>query len=118
RSTRLKKVWSGRLDSNQRPLDPQSSALTRLRYAPTLNPECISYARARFRFGDAFFRALEAGAFRAAARLTALLLDAASLRVVTLLRRARPLEEPGAPDRSDCNSRSPTRTTPERDSPA
>jgi integrase len=25
---------SGRLDSNQRPLDPQSSALTRLRYAP------------------------------------------------------------------------------------
>jgi hypothetical protein len=27
-------AWSGRLDSNQRPLDPQSSALTRLRYAP------------------------------------------------------------------------------------
>jgi integrase len=27
--------WSGRLDLNQRPLDPQSSALTRLRYAPT-----------------------------------------------------------------------------------
>jgi hypothetical protein len=26
---------SGRLDSNQRPLDPQSSALTRLRYAPS-----------------------------------------------------------------------------------
>ena len=25
---------SGRLDSNQRPLDPQSSALTKLRYAP------------------------------------------------------------------------------------
>ena len=27
-------VWSGRLDSNQRPLDPQSSALTKLRHAP------------------------------------------------------------------------------------
>src|SRR5450432_2973014 len=26
--------WSGRADSNRRPLDPQSSALTRLRYAP------------------------------------------------------------------------------------
>jgi len=26
--------WSGRPDSNRRPLDPQSSALTRLRYAP------------------------------------------------------------------------------------
>ena len=26
--------WSGRQDSNLRPLDPQSSALTRLRYAP------------------------------------------------------------------------------------
>ena len=25
---------SGRVDSNHRPLDPQSSALTRLRYAP------------------------------------------------------------------------------------
>ena len=36
-STRLRdggKVWSGRLDSNQRPPDPQSGALTRLRYAP------------------------------------------------------------------------------------
>ena len=27
-------AWSGRVDSNHRPLDPQSSALTRLRYAP------------------------------------------------------------------------------------
>ena len=28
-------MWdSGRLDSNQRPLDPQSNALTKLRYAP------------------------------------------------------------------------------------
>ena len=26
--------WSGRWDSNSRPLDPKSSALTRLRYAP------------------------------------------------------------------------------------
>src|SRR5262245_48698639 len=26
--------WSGRVDLNHRPLDPQSSALTRLRYAP------------------------------------------------------------------------------------
>ena len=27
--------WSGRLDLNQRPLAPQASALTGLRYAPT-----------------------------------------------------------------------------------
>src|SRR5690606_110976 len=27
--------WSGRLDSNQRPLPPQGSALTKLRHAPT-----------------------------------------------------------------------------------
>jgi hypothetical protein len=34
--------WSGRLDSNQRPPDPQSGALTRLRYAPTLfNFNCV-----------------------------------------------------------------------------
>ena len=31
---------SGRLDSNQRPLDPQSSALTRLRYAPS-HPDAL-----------------------------------------------------------------------------
>ena len=31
-----KTQWSGRADSNCRPLDPQSSALTRLRYAPTV----------------------------------------------------------------------------------
>ena len=31
----LPSIWSGRPDSNRRPLDPQSSALTRLRYAPT-----------------------------------------------------------------------------------
>ncbi len=30
--------WSGRVDSNHRPLDPQSSALTRLRYAPNRHP--------------------------------------------------------------------------------
>ena len=30
--------WSGRVDSNHRPLDPQSSALTRLRYAPNRCP--------------------------------------------------------------------------------
>jgi integrase len=30
----LPQEWSGRQDSNLRPLDPQSSALTRLRYAP------------------------------------------------------------------------------------
>jgi hypothetical protein len=29
-------AWSGRRDSNPRPLDPQSSALTRLRYAPSM----------------------------------------------------------------------------------
>src|SRR5438445_9649890 len=99
-----KKIWSGRLDSNQRPLDPQSSALTRLRYAPTLNLQCISYARARIRFSDAFFRARDAAGFRAAIcltglpgcllgapdrgaptapRLTGLLLDAAATRLVT-----------------------------------
>ena len=33
-STQKQKKWSGRADSNRRPLDPQSSALTRLRYAP------------------------------------------------------------------------------------
>src|SRR4051812_27333191 len=32
--TKIRKKWSGRADSNRRPLDPQSSALTRLRYAP------------------------------------------------------------------------------------
>src|SRR5262249_23542698 len=31
--------WSGRVDSNHRPLDPQSSALTRLRYAPNRRPQ-------------------------------------------------------------------------------
>ena len=36
---------SGRLDSNQRPLDPQSSALTRLRYAP--RGPCVSHADRR-----------------------------------------------------------------------
>ena len=29
--------WSGRLDSNQRPPDPQSGALTSLRYAPNVS---------------------------------------------------------------------------------
>ena len=29
--------WSGREDLNLRPLDPQSSALTRLRYVPNSN---------------------------------------------------------------------------------
>ena len=34
-TSRRGQKWSGRPDSNRRPLDPQSSALTRLRYAPT-----------------------------------------------------------------------------------
>ena len=40
---------SGREDSNLRPLDPQSSALTRLRYAPyrcaTREPHVVKQAR-------------------------------------------------------------------------
>src|SRR5690606_28865624 len=34
-SSRGSLYWSGRLDSNQRPLPPQGSALTKLRHAPT-----------------------------------------------------------------------------------
>src|SRR3954465_6285676 len=34
---KLAKRWSGRGDSNSRSLDPQSSAITRLRYVPTLS---------------------------------------------------------------------------------
>ena len=34
--------WSGRADSNRRPLDPQSSALTRLRYAPDRSSHRLS----------------------------------------------------------------------------
>ena len=30
-------IWSGREDLNLRPLDPQSSTLTRLRYVPNLD---------------------------------------------------------------------------------
>ena|GEM_PF-5939976 len=33
---KCRRTQSGREDSNLRPLDPQSSALTRLRYAPSL----------------------------------------------------------------------------------
>ena len=32
----IRNKWSGRGDSNSRPLEPHSSALTRLRYAPTV----------------------------------------------------------------------------------
>ncbi len=36
--TEIEKRWSGRRDSNPRPLDPQSSALARLRHAPDHGP--------------------------------------------------------------------------------
>src|SRR5450432_1144966 len=39
--------WSGRVDSNHRPLDPQSSALTRLRYAPNRHPRLCRRQRAQ-----------------------------------------------------------------------
>ena len=46
------KNWSGRADLNGRPLAPQASALTRLRYAPTeiaRQAESVSDRRARFK---------------------------------------------------------------------
>ena len=36
------KRWSGRRDSNSRPFDPQSNALTRLRYVPTLENDSLA----------------------------------------------------------------------------
>src|SRR3954462_9332930 len=51
RNTQRKK-WSGRGDSNSRSLDPQSSAITRLRYVPTSR----SYAE-RCPYAERFRRA-------------------------------------------------------------
>lgn len=34
RENELKGIWSGRLDSNQRPLAPEANALPNLRHAP------------------------------------------------------------------------------------
>ena len=90
-------IWSGRLDSNQRPPDPQSGALTRLRYAPnrvefsTRVSDATDVARpvddqARRRLGDAFLRVAGAVVFRAAPRFTTLLRDAAALRDAVALR--------------------------------
>src|SRR5204862_3773744 len=36
RSGEIQPLWSGRADLNRRPLDPQSSALTKLRHGPML----------------------------------------------------------------------------------
>ena len=40
-------IWSGRVDLNHRPLDPQSSALTRLRYAPSPHSDGEAAVRTR-----------------------------------------------------------------------
>ena len=45
---------SGRQDSNLRPLDPQSSALTRLRYAPSIS----SHRRRALTYAEAIDQAL------------------------------------------------------------
>src|SRR5438093_4307575 len=39
RSGEIQPLWSGRADLNRRPLDPQSSALTKLRHGPYRSPD-------------------------------------------------------------------------------
>ena len=80
--------WSGRVDSNHRPPDPQSGALTRLRYAPSYSrfrewPAQPSRALAQRKLDLAPVAKAPAGAdARARAKAEAAALSRASLRVV------------------------------------